>query len=273
MLRRRLAHSGADERADLHHQEEHGRDEPHVAQTEVDNDGQDGDGGLDRLERLLVVVPHGDDVRARPMPTHAALERTFRPFRRLRERDRWRSRHGPTTGNILETSKPRRRINGDASPRTMQTSFRVLRKRSGSAALVAPVNRRGIDAENLGRFDLVAGDHLEDAGEVPIFELVQRHRVLQQPRNRVRGPGRAERALDVFEARERLRGRHDQAFDQVLQLANVAGPVAAGQELERVGLEPSQHGTGRLLKAPAQKMIDEQRNVLAPLAQRRDPHP
>src|SRR4051812_24143000 len=65
------------------------------------------------------------------------------------------------------------------------------------------------------------------------------------------------------------RAQKHRTFDQILELANVAGPVIAGKRLHclgRDGIEMSVHAAGILLC----EMPHQKRNVFAALAQGRD---
>ena len=62
--------------------------------------------------------------------------------------------------------------------------------------------------------------------------------------------------------------QHDRALDHVLELADVARPVVVHQQVERVRRH-LEHSAAVLLAVLLEEVLDEQRNVLAPLAQRR----
>ena len=74
----------------------------------------------------------------------------------------------------------------------------------------------------------------------------------------------------VRQAQHAVRTHHDRALDQVAELAHVAGPVVALERRQRLG--------GHLADRPsearalaAREVLDEERDVLATLAQRRQP--
>ena len=64
-------------------------------------------------------------------------------------------------------------------------------------------------------------------------------------------------------------GEHDRALDDVLHLADVARPVVAREDLERAGRHPA-HVAVELARVLGEEVVDEQGDVVAPLAERGD---
>src|SRR5260221_4724162 len=62
------------------------------------------------------------------------------------------------------------------------------------------------------------------------------------------------------------------ALDHVLELAHIAGPAMAGEPRQRAGGEARKDVAPELARHAAAEMLGEQRDVLSPLAQRRDGH-
>ena len=62
----------------------------------------------------------------------------------------------------------------------------------------------------------------------------------------------------------------ERALDRVLQLAHVAGPVVVHQHAQRLVRDPGD-GAAELVREPVEELLREERHVLAPLTQGRDP--
>ena len=113
-------------------------------------------------------------------------------------------------------------------------------------------------------------DALEHAQHVlplePVARLPQRQPVvLGEPRARLRDRDVERHVLQV---QHRSRGQHDRAVDDVLQLTHVARPVVAGEHLERARRHAA-HVAPAVARRLADEVLHEMRNVLPPLAQRR----
>jgi hypothetical protein len=111
----------------------------------------------------------------------------------------------------------------------------------------------------------VAADGLQDVLEVPPLELVEcrqipEHLVFQDARLA------GQRFRQILDGDAPAREDHE-ALDRVLELTHVARPPVLGQRRERIRLDC------RLTPGPArrvvQELLDEERDVLAPLPQRR----
>ena len=105
---------------------------------------------------------------------------------------------------------------------------------------------------------------------------VARHRLLDQERLdfleahvlEPRGRAAVDAQPEVAGADGRpLRHQH-RALDGVIQLAHVARPAMVDQDLHRRGIEPGER-LAIALRVLAQEVLGEQRDVLAPIAQRR----
>src|SRR5258708_4634233 len=70
----------------------------------------------------------------------------------------------------------------------------------------------------------------------------------------------------------RTRRAVDAALDPVLELAHIAGPALAGAPRQRAGGEARKDVAPELGRHAAAEMLGEQRDVLSPVAQRRDGH-
>src|SRR3954470_7512166 len=116
-------------------------------------------------------------------------------------------------------------------------------------ALLAAVQRRQVDAQNLRRLRLAAVDRLQDRRDVALDQLVQLQGVLREARDRISARRRPQRLLDVSDPRQRRRRGDDQALDQVLELADVAGPFEGSEEVERIRLDAHQNRLGCALAA------------------------
>src|SRR5882762_10647458 len=174
------------------------------------------------------------------------------------------------------------RFSRQASRRNCPNVF----SRKGKPLLLAQEAREGlpIDAQGLGCPGLVAAGVPEDALGVPAAELVQGGMIRYQrvrrgdQRRRCRDhrrPGRygAVRAPPFADGlRQVLRQdgpagvQGERARHRILQLADVPGPVPQEERLARVGGERG----APLAGVPRGEVLRQERNVLPPLAQRRN---
>src|SRR2546425_13319533 len=116
----------------------------------------------------------------------------------------------------------------------------------------------------------VPPDALEHAQDVLALELLHR---LPERRAGVLGEARArvrqrDVERDVLELDDVALREHDRAMHDVLQLAHVPRPVVARQHLERARRH-APHVAVALARGLPDEVLDEERNVLAPLAERR----
>src|SRR5258708_20954605 len=138
------------------------------------------------------------------------------------------------------------------------------------------------DLEQLRRAGHVAAGHFQSAhDQVPLDGLhLPLDDLLERPRRRARddagrtvrlvrrGRALAQRGGQIGGADGYALGEEDGALEDVLQLADVAGPRVGGQRGQRVVLDgPDVLLQPRVVLLP--EVLDEERNVLAPLAQGR----
>src|SRR5881628_382006 len=135
-------------------------------------------------------------------------------------------------------------------------------------ALQHAVEGAAVDAEHLSCAAHVAPALLEDTMHVATLQLRQRGAVLGRGARRG-GPRSPELVGKVLGGQHLLLRERDTALERVRQLAHVAGPVIGAQPRERLLGDPGHRLAALTRRAPHQE-IDEQRNVLAPLAQRRE---
>ena len=83
-------------------------------------------------------------------------------------------------------------------------------------------------------------------------------------------PSRAGAQPEIGRLDQRSGGHQHGALDRVIELADVAGPGVLEQHLHRAALEPGQPLAIALRVLP-QEVLREQRQVLAAIAQRRQP--
>jgi hypothetical protein len=133
--------------------------------------------------------------------------------------------------------------------------------------LYLAIEGRRVDAEDRARPFLLPVRLLEHRDEVFLLELVERHlRLLHDDlaallRMVAHLLGKILRA-DVLSVLEDAR-----ALDDVLELADVAGPIVVREELHRfLRYRPRPAGT---FGGQMQEPVDEERDIVAPLAQRR----
>src|SRR5437016_8552570 len=162
---------------------------------------------------------------------------------------------------------------GPPAPAVWQSVSAILLPLRASAwrhpvALQHAVEGPAVDAEHLSGPAHVAPALLEDAMHVATLQLRQRGAVLGRGTRRG-GPRPPELVGQVLGGEHLLLRERDAAFERVRQLAHVAGPVIGAQPRERLLGDPG-HRLAALTRRAPHQVIDEQRNVLAPLAQRRE---
>ena len=117
----------------------------------------------------------------------------------------------------------------------------------------------------------VAADGLQDVQQISPLELVERWAdrvnscVLQRVARR-----RHDRRRQIVNIDRSPAAEDDQTLDRVLELADVARPVVGRQGRDRIrrrSSRPARCARRRWL----QELLDQQRDVVAPLAQRRQP--
>src|SRR6185312_15064436 len=182
---------------------------------------------------------------------------------------------GNGTDQGAETSAKRVGYGGEARV----SAFAAIRKAAfaiggdaSAAGFVAPVEGRRVDPQDLGGARAAAVHRLQDALDVAALDLVKGEALADQADHGVGVRRGAERRLHVGQRGQRRRGGHRQPLDDVLELADVAGPGAGGQEVERLGLEPDQDRAGPPGQALLQEVLGQRGHVLAALAQGRHRH-
>src|SRR5947207_7983384 len=146
--------------------------------------------------------------------------------------------------------------------------------RSGREFLELVAELAEAHAEELGRARLHPTRPRQREVDVALLDLVERRlevepalRNLDRDVEDVAGPPEVRRERVHV---EHLAAPEDQrALDHVLELADVAGPPVALEDRERRGGHGA-HGLAELRRPVLDEVGDEQRDVLAPLAQRRD---
>src|SRR5262245_36898018 len=128
------------------------------------------------------------------------------------------------------------------------------------------------DAEELrgALFHAARGpERLEDqAALVLLHQLVEAHPLDRDPR-RAAGLGAGEhRARQRLQLDHRATRQRDRALDRILELADVARETVGEQPLERLGGDPLDL-LAELARVPLEEVVDEQREVVLALAQRR----
>src|SRR4029077_8991468 len=145
--------------------------------------------------------------------------------------------------------------------------------RTNLVALDHLVQRGWLDVQQLRRPFLDAAGRLERRLDEALLEIgddvLERNAFRRNHELRhleVRCPPHVVR--DQLDADARAGAQHHRALDDILELANVARPVVLGQQVERVRrqLEPA---FLVLLAVLFEEMVDEQWNVVLPVAQRR----
>ncbi len=126
------------------------------------------------------------------------------------------------------------------------------------------------DSEQRRRVRLLAGREPQRARQVLALEAAHRQRQRLEPARVVARRlvlvdhvGRQALEIDLAPARE-----HHRALDRVLQLAHVPGKRIRRQRLPRPRADRRRRAPRR--RRARQKMLDQERQVFAPLAQRRD---
>ena len=115
-------------------------------------------------------------------------------------------------------------------------------------------------ARHGGEVSAVLPEHRDELGALALVRFGQR----------VRGENAVDDGARQVGARDRQTPREcecERAFERVLELADVERPVIREQRLDGVGCEREVLPIGR---EPCEEAGDQQRNVLAPIAQRRE---
>src|SRR5262249_29923393 len=205
-------------------------------------------------------------------PAHAAPHGGTLP--RLRPYER-RSPPVPGGARRCHARRGRRRRRG-SSPASGRRSFGGLLLVDVAALAAAELGGEGrpLEPEEPGRGLLVPLGSPEGLLDEPVLELLD-CRVQVEPLLAEGGAGdlllrdeRAEARRQVLDADVAVLREDDEAFEQVLQLAYVPGPVVLPEVDHR--LFGDQGGaSGALAVVLLEEVSDEERDVRAPLAQRR----
>ena len=146
---------------------------------------------------------------------------------------------------------------------------------AGRVGSVDPVLREVVaeralaDAHQLGGVLLHAVATLERAPDGLALGPVEVLPQIQRRQSRRAGARRAPASAATAALIDRRRREHDRALDRVLELAHVARPVGRLQRASTPASMPSIALAGAL-RVLRDEVLDEHRNVLAPLAQRRN---
>src|SRR6266542_2535184 len=165
---------------------------------------------------------------------------------------------------------------GRRSPVLARARRSGLDEAAGIVAIELPVDGARRDAEQLRREGLVAARMTERLLDDEALHLFYGRPDRDDDRARRRpGAARGLRAPDglrqVLLVHELASREHHGALDRVLELADVPGPAVALERRERRRGEPRERL--RVLPGqPSQERAREERNVLAPIAERREPH-
>ncbi|OLB18888.1 MAG: hypothetical protein AUH12_01385 [Gemmatimonadetes bacterium 13_2_20CM_69_8] len=114
------------------------------------------------------------------------------------------------------------------------------------------------------------GQRARDQGALEVVERLRQRHVRPFAR---RGSRRAVLGHDtrhVVRADRRSRCENREPLHQVRELAHVPRPAVRGEQLHGAGVEP--HRSPQAPGLPRREMLHQRRNVLGPLAQRRDVH-
>src|SRR5712692_7022616 len=188
----------------------------------------------------------------------------------------------PTPAPISSTRRPTHGVTRSISQRLYRGAAAARRSsvsiptgsspsvRGGGIALVTAelaVQRRGIDAQHFGRAALVAPLALQHPRDVGPLDRLERRVGLRALGDQRLGPALGELARHRRKGDDLALGQDHRALHRVFELAHVAGPIVGEDRVHRIRGEPL--GRSSLLFAETlEQRLDEDRDVVAPLAQR-----